>query len=214
MTLTFPRELPSGEFENVFENCDFELVRQDAVNRAGGRLLTNALFDPYWRAKVTTVALDRRERARWQAWNLSLKGAKNAFLMYDPDRQHPLAYGKAVLGLPRASGGLFDGTATIDAVTPTTATLSGLVANYLASDGDHVSIQLTTGRRTVHMVQEPVAASSGGVVTLLVEPPIIGTVSLVQPAQLVRARCTMRMVSFSAPATENPAAITFEAVEG
>ncbi|ETR75070.1 hypothetical protein X566_20160 [Afipia sp. P52-10] len=211
MAITFPRAMPTDKFET----SAFELVRNEAINRAGGRIISHELFDPYWSFKATTIPLYAADRARWRSWALSLKGAANPFLAFDPESVYPLTYGAAVLQLARAVGGAFDGTATVTTTTATTISLSGLPANYEASVGDNVSIQLTTGRRTLHVVQEPVTGSAGGTITLSVEPPVIGTVALVQSAQLVRATCTMRLVNFSAPAAGALASpISFEATEG
>lgn len=211
MAITFPRSMPTDKFESA----TFELVRNDAINRAGGRISSHGLFDPYWSFKATTIPLYADDRAKWRAWSMSLKGAANAFLAFDPECVYPLAYGESVLNLARAAGGAFDGTATVAGTTATTISLSGLPADYVASVGDNVSVQLTTGRRTLHVVQEQKTGESDGTISLAIEPPVIGTVSLAQPAQLVRATCTMKLASFSAPAAGGLASpVSFEAVEG
>jgi hypothetical protein len=212
VTINYPRDFPTKSFKS----CDFKLMRSDAVNRSyGGRVDAMELTDPYWQMTATTSVLLPPQRALWRAWNASLKGSTKTFYAFDPDTRYPQNYGASVLNLMRAGGGSFDGTCTLTATTTSSLSLSTLPANYSVAVGDYVSIQMSIGTRSLHIVTEPIVASAGGVVTVSVEPPVRTGAILSAFVQLVEAKCLMVMApqSFSSPASEYSSPISFQGVQ-
>lgn len=213
MTIAFPRDFPTSDFSN----CDFNLVRGDAVARSyAGQIQAIELADPYWTMKATTQPLTPALRAKWKAWAASLKGSINQFYAFDIERLYPINYGASALTLTRAGGGTFDGTASLDAATATTLSISGLSNAYALAAGDHVSIGLEGGQRSLHVVTEDDTALVDGTVTVNVEPPVPASFDLLAAVQLVAPKCIMVMKpnSFNAPADGTGLApVSFEAVQ-
>jgi hypothetical protein len=211
MTIIYPRPFPTLRFNN----CDFALVRVDAVNRSlGGNIDAFELAEPYWSMNAATVNLSIADRGRWQAWAASLKGSKT-FYAFDPDKVYPAAYGPAVLNLIRYGGGAFDGTATLTATAPGTISLSDLPANFAHTWGDHVSIGMSGGGRSLHVIQADAAGGAGGTSTVAVEPPVIADADFTAAVQLVRPTCIMKLVpgSFKAPGSGLAAPVSFQGVQ-
>lgn len=216
MAITYPRQFPTGL--DCFVLGHFFLAPRDAVNETrGGAILSMEFADAHWEAVYETQPFKRVERAVWQAWWASLR-SHFPFLAYDPEKRFPLNYGKAVLELPRAGGGAFDGTALVTAATATTISLSLLPANFVVLVGDHISLALSDGRRGLHQVLEQVTGSAGGAVTVTVEPrvrtaQVVGGSTV---ANMVKPLCEMfiKPGTFAAPMNlieRTP--VSFEAVQ-
>lgn len=214
MSIVYPLAFPSGA---SFSQCSFDLRVTEAVNvLPGGAVLAAELGDPLWTGKFVSGLCGPHQRARWQAWRASLRGSIGTFLGFDPDKAYPLAYGEAVLGLTRAGGGAFDGTATLDAATAGSLTLSGLPADYEVRAGDMLSFAWSASR-ALHMVVADAQADAGGVLEVEVMPPVLLSPAPAEDAvvDLVRPACLMRIVpgSFSAPAARQSTTVSFEAVQ-
>lgn len=212
MSIIFPRNLPGPGFET----CEFDIVRNDAVNRDGaGHVDSMELYDPFWSMKASTPPLTRAERAVWRGWNLSLRGSNKRFFAHDPEHEYPRAYGKAALDLLRHSGESFDGTCTLVSTTATTLALEDLPDGYQFKIGDNVSIGMTGAQRSLHVVTEDVAGDTDGNATIPVEPPVRTGADVEVAVQLVRASCIMVMVpgTFSAPAANGLTPVSFQAVQ-
>ena len=211
--VTYPRALPPGRW---FQSADFRLSDLSVANTLqSGAIQVMDLGDPLWSATFKTCVMEAEDRQMWQAWAMSLRRGRK-FLAFDPEKEFPAAYGSAVLGLTRAIGGAFDGSAALGAVTATTVQLLGLPALYQAKAGDMLSFPWN-GVRALHQLVEDAAANSSGIMTLSVEPPVrlnpapavSATVDLVRPA------CVMLLKpgTFSAPASYDPQPVSFEAVQ-
>lgn len=214
MTVTYPRQLP---FSSGFASgSDLTLLRSDAVNRSGaGQVQVHSLADPVWKLRLVTRSLRVSHRAIWKAWLLSMRGGQKRFLGHAPVVQYPLAYGAPVLGLTRAAGGSFDGTATLTAKTAYGVSLAGLPADYVASIGDMVSLRLSNGLRMIHIVTESATANEDGEASVSVEPFVrSNTVASQTDVQLVRASGQFAILheTISAPDGEVLAPVSFEAV--
>lgn len=200
----------------AFSQCDFTLTRGDAVNRSyGGRVDAMELTDPYWSAKMTTIILEQKERLLWRAWNASLKGSTKKFYAYDADSRFPAAYGSGFGSLLRHDTTAFDGTCTLTATAVGSISLSDLPDDYVFSPGDYISIGMTGGQRSLHVVTEPLTGESDGTATVPVEPPVRAGADVSAPVQLVEATCIMVMVpgSFSAPSQDMFSPVSFQAVQ-
>jgi hypothetical protein len=217
MTISYPRSFPTAGFQTP---CSFELMRNEAVNRVGSNQVQSMeLYDPYWSAKFTTHPLYKADRSLWRAWVLSLKGSTKTFYAYDPDTEYPIAYpltaaGDSTLPALRYGGSAFDGTCTLVSNAAGTLTLSGLPVSYVFTPGDHVSIGMSGGQRSLHVVTEALTGSSTGTATIAVEPPVRSGADTGVAVQLVRATCIMVLVpgTFSAPSGVL-APVSFEAMQ-
>lgn len=215
MAIIYPLGLPAGA---RFYQCEFALDEVQAVNtKRSGEVLAVELADRLWRAKFVTTLCTPDQQGRWQSWRGSLNGSIGSFLVADPNRDYPLAYGAAVLDLDRAGGGAFDGTATLSAWTATTVTLTGLPADYQAAAGDMLSFAWY-GSRALHMVVGDAQATAAGVLSVDVVPPVRETPAPTVGAsvELVSPTCVMRLIpgTFSMPKQgREKSRASFEAVQ-
>jgi hypothetical protein len=123
--------------------CEFNIREIDAVNiLVSGASVADQIAPAYWEVDLGTVAM-QRGTSRYMAWTAffdSLRGSKKIALLWDAEAAYPQAYGASVLGLSRAGGGGFDGTADIDVRTSVREFQIGdLPPNYVFSPGDYVS---------------------------------------------------------------------------
>lgn len=215
MAISYPRSFPANA---QFDSVDFKLGDLSVQNTLeSGAVQTMEMGPSLWTATFSTIDLQMRDRQIWQAWELTLRGGRT-FLAFDPEKVHPAAYGADVLGLTRAGGGAFDGTATLTSVTATTVTVSALPAAYQAKAGDMLSFPWNSSH-ALHMVAEDATADGSGAATFKVVPPVQtspapsggATVRLVQPV------CVMKIKpgTFSAPArpANAPQPVSFECVQ-
>ncbi|WP_454914979.1 hypothetical protein [Xanthobacter sediminis] len=192
MAIIYPRPFPTGL---RFTKSQMTLTRQmSVITLEGGGVEAAEMGEPIWKLSATTEPLRWSGRRQLAAWHASLAGSRR-ILAYDWVGSYPIAYGAAVLGLTRAGGGAFNGTATLGPVTATTVMLTGLPANYIVSTGDRMSFAWNDSR-AYHEAMETVVATSGGVATVTVEPavrlepaPTIGAA-----VALVRPTCVMMIV--------------------
>lgn len=211
--ITFPRDMPPVRIAEVTR---FDLQHLVAINQAGGSVQALELGTPIWIAAYVTELLDTKQRAAVQAWWATLKGGVGTFYGWDCFRAYPAAYGAAVIGKPRAAGGTFDGTCTITANGTTTVSLSGLPANYQATDGDMLELPRTGGKISLHQITEATVGAAGGTITVPIEPPALNdTSSPSSVARLVKARCIMvvKPGTLQIPVGAGKRPASFEAVQ-
>ena len=156
--------------------CNFYQLRVgDVVNMLEGGVTQSFEFaDPRWAAEFTTRTLSKDERAIYRAWNETLRGSLHPFLAHDYDRPFPGAYPNG-FDLTRATGGVFDGLATVTGLTATTISVSTLPANFILQIGDYIGL-IEAGKRGLHRIVEAVTGNSGGAVTVTVEPAVLTNV--------------------------------------
>lgn len=213
MAITYPRPFPDSL---RFAKSQMTLTRQmSTITLEGGGVQTAEMGEPLWRLSATTEPLRWSGRRQLAAWHASLAGSRR-ILAYDWVGSYPIAYGAAVLGLTRAGGGAFNGTATLTICTATTVTLSGLPAGYVLSAGDRMS-WAWAGVRAYHEAVETVTATAGGVATVTVEPGVRLEPSPAVDAAvaLVRPTCVMMITPDSWDMDESGALApaSFEAVQ-
>ncbi|WP_323034103.1 hypothetical protein [Pararhodobacter sp.] len=212
MAITIPRPLPDLRYVR----SQMTLGRALSVNSlASGAVQAVESGAALWRLSIQTEPLRWSGRRALNAWHGSLAGTRR-ILGYDWLGSYPVAYGVRALGLVKAGGGVWGGTATLGAATATTLTLSGLPAGYKASAGDRLSFPWA-GVRAYHEITEAVTASAAGVMTVTVEPavrlnpaPAAGAV-----VALVRPACIMMIVPDSWQCDESGplGSASFEAVQ-
>lgn len=211
--ITFPRDMPPCR---ISELSSFDLQHGVAINQANGSVQAMELSPPIWHAHFTTEPLDKKQRAAVQAWWATLRGGVNTFFGWDCFRAYPAAYGAAVIGMPRAGGGTFDGTCTITANGTTTVSLSGLPASFHFTDGDMIELPRASGRISLHQVTEAMTGALGGTATVSIEPGALADTSIGSTAvRIVKARCIMvpRPGTLDIPAGLGKRAASFEAVQ-
>ena len=213
MTISFPRDMPPCRIAAL---SSFDLQHNVAINQVGQSVQAMELYPPVWIANFTTEPLTSHQRAAVQTWWATLKGGVNTFYAHDCFRVYPAAYGKNVIGMPRAAGGTFDGTVTITARTTTTVTLTGLPASYQFTDGDMLELPRAGGKISLHQITEPNIGSGAGVATVSVDPfTLTDTTVPSSAARLVKARCIMvpKPGTLQIPAGLGRLAASFEAVQ-
>jgi len=213
MAITYPRAFPQTI---KWARSAFSLPRGNAINQLNtGAIQAMEVSEPLWRVAFETEPLIWSDRRAWEAWERTLRGGASAFVGYDWVGSYPIAYGGLAAALTKATGGAWTGTGIITARTAFTLTMSDLPANYQAKAGDRLSYEWGLGR-AYHEVVEDVAANSGGVITVTVEPylrePYPSTSTTVT---LIRAPIVLKMVpdTWSAPDDLGPQRISFEAVQ-
>jgi hypothetical protein len=190
VTITYPRTLPCG-VQTVEMVPDYV----QAINQSRGRV-TQVLerADPRWRFSATYAPMERAAFQALQAWLLTTEGSLVQVLVHDAMQPYPLLYPRAVLeALTRASGGAFDGTATVNALGPTTVQLGSLPAGFKLSAGDYVGLA-EGGKYGLVKVVEDKTASGIGNVTLDVRPRFqTKFFTTAAQAHLVRPACLMTL---------------------
>lgn len=201
--LAFP-ETESGVARVGFSIERVDLASPEASGRQGG---VQAGW-PLWSAMFEIDRSDPVSGDLWRAFFDRLRGRQRLFFAINPARLYPRAYPVGFGGLVRAGGGAFDGSAlswaqNIDADGNALIALTGLPAGLVLNPGDLIGFKWDAagaavssyGRRTMVRVVTPTAASGGGAVTVMAEPPL--DTFVVPPgaiAHLDRACCIMRLV--------------------
>lgn len=201
MTITYPRDFPSG---TDFEGVQFELQRFDLTSqsvRGTAQVMENA--PPLWMAEYQAVPMYAEDFQRFQAWLNSLRGGQKMFWGYDPAREYPAYYG--------ASAPANSCTLATTVSSGFSLALSGLPSGYRFTAGDLVSVRTATSR-SLHEVQEDVTATTSATIT--VEPRIAITLTSSAQVDLVRAAAKMRLVEKSnLRRTANPSGLSFSAMQ-
>lgn len=190
MTITYPRDLPAG---NIWrDTCRMQpLYAQVSAPSRGGLVQVANIGRDRWAFSYETVPLLERSAHEVEAWLRSLRGGSRLFRARFPMREYPQAYPGGFGAMMRASGGSFDGTATLWSVEATldAVSVSTLPANFILRAGDLLQLVYANGHQALHQVVEDTTASSGGFATAVpVEPTVLpgfttgaGRVRLAQP---------------------------------
>lgn len=159
MAITYPRTLPqvpikSSRFGLNINQAAFEAgLSRKLIIQTHAAGLTDR-----WEGVFTTAELSSSQMAEFSAWLVSLKGRKNNFYAFDPDRKLPRGGALAASSSPLVNGASQLGNAIIsDGWSPSQ---SGIL---LAGD----YIQIGTG---FHMLVEQVDSDVSGNATLNFEP--------------------------------------------
>lgn len=196
MALTFPRAMPTGGVDDQ----SFEISRVDySFGRVDGSQGAITAGFPLWRMEVTLANADADETDEWRAWVPGQRGAQRPFYARDLTRPFPKAYRGGFGGMTRAAGGAFTGAATSWSTNTDRdqLTLTGLPASFALSLNDYVGFSWVTGgqqRRALVRCIEAVTGTSGGSVTVTVEPAVPGIVPGSAVAYLNEPVCIMRLV--------------------
>jgi hypothetical protein len=171
MAITYPRLLLNEDLTK----SHFVPMRYGQTSRdAGGNVSFTELYDARWQATYETKNLvNWLERQKWKAWLNSLRGGMKTFIGWDVSRRYPYRYQTGFGGLTKAGvGGAFTGTdVDVTALTVFSITLAQLPTNFEFSEGDTIGLT-ESGKYWMGEIMEAVTASSGGVVTVPVEPGI------------------------------------------
>lgn len=204
MTIADPQDFPFSD--DMFVEWRFKLQRGDAINRNKvGQIQVTEIADPVWTMKATTRPLRASGRARWEAWALSQRGGLKRFYAYNPIRSYPQAYGKA--GMTALS---FNGSCAISGASGHGGTLGSLPSGFKITAGDHVSVAMTSGIRSLHEIVENVTAA-GTSAAINVEPAFRSGVS--GSAELIKPKCVMVLTSYDIPEGAGLLPVTIEGIQ-
>lgn len=209
--LPFP-DLPYEEFDLVPVNTQQISSMQDRTTE------TADFGTAYW--SLTTARTGKLTRSELDIADAFLQEAslgKTVFECHCVYRPRPAAYGATPLSGTRAAGGVFDGTATLDAVTDSrTIVVSGLPAGFAVNRSCLVEIRKSETVRSLHRVMEAATADGGGQITLSILFPL--ATSVFTPANSIvnfeRPSCLMKLMpGFSAPKAISARRASFSAKE-
>lgn len=196
MALSFPLSMP----QNASTLQYFEPERVDLqTERADGRVNGVSVGWPLWHARWTLGPSIARETAeQWRATVTALRGSQRTFFGGDESRPFPRLYPNGFVGLSRAGGGAFDGTASNWSVNADrdTPTFSGFPAGLVLSWNDYIMFRWETGgsaRRALVRAVEVADATSGGLLSIAAEPAVPNVVPGNAIADLVRPVCIMKL---------------------
>lgn len=178
--LPFP-ETPAGVARILLEIERVDFAAPEASGRQGG---VQAGW-PLWSGSLEIDRVDRDSADLWQAFVDRLRGRQRTFLVYNTARPYTKRLPMGFAGMTKAGGGAFTGAAstwsqTVDADGNATFNLTGLPAYFELNAGDLVGFKWDAagatagsyGRRTMARVSSAAAASAGGAISFMAEPPI------------------------------------------
>lgn len=168
MALTFPRELPHHEEEDVVR-ATFTLVDavRSSASHTGSRINRTRTADPTWTLDFEMRPLSPEEKRPWTAWKNSLRGGLRLFIASDITRL-PGGYPNAKASQDVAAG--WSGIATLSSLGASGLLgLSGLPAGYRLRVGDRIGIE-QSGHYGYYEVDEDVNASGTGAASVTVSP--------------------------------------------
>lgn len=198
MTLTFPRTFPVAP-SGLVTRCTFDVTPIGGFSRAasGQIAFQQTVGGALWELSLTTMGLNSADYDLWHSFILSLKTG-GTFKGFDPrlNRNYPLAYGTAAVGMARAGGGTFDGTASITAAGGEVISLGSplfLPANFIVTVGDYISFAWLGGQYIVKAMETKVADGSGVLANLSVSPWLRSGGTVPVTASLVDPYCLMKI---------------------
>lgn len=175
---TFPRDMPlRADGVHPFQalSFDIEYVQAKAATRGSLAQVANLAPD-YWVMEFNAHPLSEREGMQYHAWLQSLRGGSRLFKAWHPLLKFPQAYSEAGWsGLVIAGGATpFAGLGALTDITSgrDEITVGALPASFELLTGDMLSIPMPGSQRSLHRIMADATASSGGNVTLRVEPTI------------------------------------------
>lgn len=172
MALVYPLVWPQPA---RIERLVFEINRVQAASQTRGGVIQAAERGrSLWSFEATTAALPADAFEDFQAFVNALRGRLNPFQFYNVYRTFPRDYPNGWSGIVKADGTNFTGSATLDAASGYSLSLSGLPSRYQVRAGDMFAWRWKTdpSSRTLHRAVEDVRGTIAGTVTVQVEPDI------------------------------------------
>lgn len=209
-----PRILPNALLRPTRFTFDYEPIGAFSRTLGGQVSFQEKVGGSLWTMSLVSRPMNERDYAEVRAWKSSLHGAAFSFKAYDLRRCNPLEYGSSILTLTRFGGGTFDGTATLDAVSGNTMTVSGLPAGYIATVGDYFSFPWLGSQRLVQALETKAADSSGVLNGINMAPWLLSGGTTGVTVTMVNAWVLMRMIpgSWSGDRTISDP-VAFQAIE-
>jgi len=176
----------------------FELIQPSKVVRSRGRFV-EAVSEPfsYWKADFQMPQMTELDYGKFLSLTNKVRVGRSFFRAYKTNRKRPLAMDTGVpLSGIRASGGGFDGTATIASISdPKQITVSGLPGQFQITEGDMVELSMSSDTVSLHEIGADAVANSSGVITLQLNNPIFTSVfTAAAVANFERASCLMQII--------------------
>lgn len=179
-----------------------------AAPEAGGAIGGVQAGLPRWLARIELDRVDADDADAWYSFLDRMRGRLRRFYAVDSTRLRPLAHQFGMLGLTRASGGAFNGSAAswsqaINADGDATLNLTGLPAGFTLSARDLIGFKWdasgaaadTFERRTLARCVAGGVANASGALSVLIEPPLD---TLLVPAAAIAhfdsPACVMQLV--------------------
>lgn len=188
MALSFPLSVANLADLISIQTVSWNLVDRQEVSGLGtGELLAADLGATLWEADVSSRPYPHRQAHALQAKLGALRGALNAFYLYDPKGCYPQA---------DPGGTLVTGSTVVVASVESNRrelSLSGLPANYVITAGDYLAITYLSARRSLYLVVTGATADGSGDLGPIELAPHIRTgvaaadsVDLIKPAAKVK----------------------------
>jgi hypothetical protein len=211
MTLTYPYEVTVLADLMKISEVVWGDKRNDEISGSGdARVWQAELADPLWTADVTVDTGNQNEIKKIAALIRSLKGAQEAFYLYDPTSKYPQS----------DPTGSIIGSSTVQVHTASgnAIRLKGLPAAYALKAGDKFQVTYATTKNYFGEVSEDVMADGSGITaSFSIYPPLPAGLLADDAANLKKPACKM----FIMPGTFNPgksekvitSGLTFKAME-
>lgn len=183
MAITFPRDLPSLAIRAASFTPAYQQVT--APTRGGLVQVANIGVD-LWTVRYETPSLDLAASNEWRAWLHSLRGGARTFRAIDPARRWARTYPTGYGAMAKATGGSFStGIANLASISNSRDVIgiNDLPADFKLEAGDLLSYQHGTSQ-ILHEVTEGATGSSGGLVTVTVEPTVPVDVTITRNVSL------------------------------
>lgn len=209
MTITYPMDL----LANWPGWCtDFDLLyRQEQSRQANGVTKVKDFGSPLWRASYATRSLSPNELDEWRARLAALENGLQQFRGVPLSRCYPIAYPRGTW----PTGSAFNGSAALASigVNRKSVSIKNLPSGFAFRTGDMIQIG-----RNLHSVQEPAAASSGGITGgFEIRPYLWPETAVNDVVSVMRPFCLMTVVPGSITSTADlqtgRGSVSFQAVE-
>lgn len=169
---------------------EFRPIYSQERARNGKKTFVKDLADPLWFMSMTSKRLKPNQIDFWRARLGTLENGINTFLGFNKARCFPIAYPKGNFP-PATPGPLSPVINTINANRKAIA-LSGLVAGYVLSVGDYLSIN----GRDLHMIVETAAVNVGTGISnqFEIRPHLYPDVTTTLPVSFLKPAAIMQLV--------------------
>lgn len=148
------------------------VAQRQTASMLGRRTEQASYGDGWWRFDGVSVPLSVDQAVELQVLLAKLQASGQTIRVTDPFRPRPAAYAGAALSGTKAGGGAFNGTGPVDSLTATTATISGLPANFEFTAGDLIEIRNSATETSLHRIRADVTGNGSGVATVALLPAI------------------------------------------